>query len=130
MAGITKTNPAVANIIGELRAWGKEVTMLAVDFNVDADGSTLAMEAALNTISRYGNIVMAGAVYGTGQQIDLIIEGDLAGSDYVSADGTVTGTVAAAMAEDLLNLGTVDGVNFATGTPAVTTNQLYNLRNF
>ena len=120
MAGITKTNPAVANIIGELRAWGKEVTMLAVDFNVDADGSTLAMEAALNTISRYGNIVMAGAVYGTGQQIDLIIEGDLAGSDYKSADGTVEGTVAAAMAEDLLNLGTVDGVNFATGTPAVT----------
>ncbi len=120
MAGITKTNPKVADIIGELRAWGKEVTMLAVDFNVDADGSTLAMEAALNTISRYGNIVMAGAVYGTGQQIDLIIEGDLAGSDYVSADGTVTGTVAAAMAEDLLNLGTVDGVNFATGTPAVT----------
>lgn len=120
MAGITKTNPKVADIIGELRAWGKEVTMLAVDFNVDADGSTLAMEAALNQISRYGNIVMAGAVYGTGQQIDLIIEGDLAGSDYVSADGTVTGTVAAAMAEDLLNLGTVDGVNFATGTPAVT----------
>lgn len=120
MAGITKTNPKVADIIGELRAWGKEVTMLAVDFNVDADGSTLAMEAALNTISRYGNIVMAGAVYGTGQQIDLIIEGDLAGSDYVSADGTVTGTVAQAMAEDLINLGTVDGVNFATGTPAVT----------
>ena len=120
MAGITKTNPKVADIIGELRAWGKEVTMLAVDFNVDADGSTLAMEAALNQISRYGNIVMAGAVYGTGQQIDLIIEGDLAGSDYVSADGTVTGTVAQAMAEDLLNLGTVDGVNFATGTPAVT----------
>lgn len=120
MAGITKTHPKVADIIGELRAWGKEVTMLAVDFNVDADGSTLAMEAALNQISRYGNIVMAGAVYGTGQQIDLIIEGDLAGSDYVSADGTVTGTVAAAMAEDLINLGTVDGVNFATGTPAVT----------
>jgi len=120
MAGITKTHPKVADIIGELRAWGKEVTMLAVDFNVDADGSTLAMEAALNTISRYGNIVMAGAVYGTGQQIDLIIEGDLAGSDYVSADGTVTGTVAQAMAEDLINLGTVDGVNFATGTPAVT----------
>tara|TARA_S200002703_G_scaffold158583_2_gene169343 strand:+ start:2975 stop:3361 length:387 start_codon:yes stop_codon:yes gene_type:complete len=120
MAGITKTNPKVADIIGELRAWGKEVTMLAVDFNVDADGSTLAMEAALNQITRYGNIVMAGAVYGTGQQIDLIIEGDLAGSDYVSADGTVTGTVAQAMAEDLINLGTVDGVNFATGTPAVT----------
>jgi len=78
------------------------------------------MEAALNQITRYGNIVMAGAVYGTGQQIDLIIEGDLAGSDYVSADGTVTGTVAQAMAEDLINLGTVDGVNFATGTPAVT----------
>jgi hypothetical protein len=78
------------------------------------------MEAALNTIQRYGNILMAGAVYGTGQQIDVIMEGDLSGSDYDSADGTVTGTVAAAMAEDLLNLGTIDGVNFATGTPAVT----------
>ena len=40
--------------------------MLAVDSNVDADGSNLAMEAALNTIPRYGNILMAGAVYGTG----------------------------------------------------------------
>ncbi len=49
-----------------------------------------------------------------------MLEGDFPGSDYVSADGTVTGTIAAAMAEDLLNLGTVDGVNFATGTPAVT----------
>jgi hypothetical protein len=48
------------------------------------------------------------------------MEGDLSGSDYKSADESVTGTVAAAMAEDLLNLGTIDGVNFATGTPAVT----------
>ena len=120
MASLTKAHPAVANLIGEHRFMGKEVTMLAIDFNVDADGSATAMEAALNTIQRYGNILMAGAVYGTGQQIDVIMEGDLSGSDYVSADGTVTGTVAAAMAEDLLNLGTIDGVNFATGTPAVT----------
>lgn len=120
MASLTKAHPAVANLIGEHRMMGKEVTMLAIDFNVDADGSAEAMEAAINTIQRYGNILMAGAVYGTGQQIDVIMEGDLSGSDYDSADGTVTGTVAAAMAEDLLNLGTIDGVNFATGTPAVT----------
>jgi Zn-dependent alcohol dehydrogenase len=120
MASLTKAHPAIANLIGEHRFMGKEVTMLAIDFNVDADGSVEAMEAALNTIQRYGNILMAGAVYGTGQQIDVIMEGDLSGSDYDSADGTVTGTVAAAMAEDLLNLGTIDGVNFATGTPAVT----------
>ena len=120
MASLTKAHPAVANLIGEHRFMGKEVTMLAIDFNVDADGSATAMEAAINTIQRYGNILMAGAVYGTGQQIDVIMEGDLSGSDYKSADGTVTGTVAAAMAEDLLNLGTIDGVNFATGTPAVT----------
>lgn len=120
MAELTKAHPAVANLIGEHRFIGKEVTMLAIDFNVDADGSAKAMEAALNTIQRYGNILMAGAVYGTGQQIDVILEGDLSGSDYKSADETVTGTVAAAMAEDLLNLGTIDGVNFATGTPAVT----------
>ena len=120
MASLTKAHPAIANLIGEHRFMGKEVTMLAIDFNVDADGSAEAMEAAINTIQRYGNILMAGAVYGTGQQIDVIMEGDLSGSDYKSADETVTGTVAAAMAEDLLNLGTIDGVNFATGTPAVT----------
>jgi hypothetical protein len=99
---------------------GKEITMLAIDFNVDADGSAVAMAAALDTIQRYGNILLAGAVYATGQQIDVILEGDLSGSDFKSADTTVEGTVAAAMAEDLLNLGTIDGVNFATGTPAVT----------
>jgi Zn-dependent alcohol dehydrogenase len=120
MASLTKAHPEVAKLIGEHRFMGKEVTMLAIDFNVDADGSAEAMEAAINTIQRYGNILMAGAVYGTGQQIDVIMEGDLSGSDYKSADETVTGTVAAAMAEDLLNLGTIDGVNFATGTPAVT----------
>jgi Zn-dependent alcohol dehydrogenase len=120
MASLTKAHPEVANLIGEHRFIGKEVTMLAIDFNVDADGSAEAMEAAINTIQRYGNILMAGAVYGTGQQIDVIMEGDLSGSDYKSADESVTGTVAAAMAEDLLNLGTIDGVNFATGTPAVT----------
>ena len=120
MASLTKAHPEVANLIGEHRFMGKEVTMLAIDFNVDADGSAEAMEAAINTIQRYGNILMAGAVYGTGQQIDVIMEGDLSGSDYKSADESVTGTVAAAMAEDLLNLGIIDGVNFATGTPAVT----------
>jgi len=120
MPSLTKGAPVVADLIGEMRFAGKEVTLLAIDFNVDADGSAAAMEAALNTITRYGNILMAGAVYGTGQQIDLMLEGDFSGSDYVSADGTVTGTIAAAMAEDLLNLGTIDGVNFATGTPAVT----------
>jgi hypothetical protein len=120
MAGVTRAHPAVANLIGEHRMAGKEITMLAIDFNVDADGSAVAMAAALDTIQRYGNILLAGAVYGTGQQIDVILEGDLSGSDFKSADTTVTGTVAAAMAEDLLNLGTIDGVNFATGTPAVT----------
>jgi len=120
MAGVTRAHPAVANLIGEHRMAGKEITMLAIDFNVDADGSAVAMAAALDTIQRYGNILLAGAVYATGQQIDVILEGDLSGSDFKSADTTVEGTVAAAMAEDLLNLGTIDGVNFATGTPAVT----------
>ena len=121
MAKLTKAHPALANLIGEHRFVGKDVTMLAIDFNVDADGSVEAMEAALATIQRYGNILMAGAVYGTGQQIDVIIEGSFPGSDYKSADGTVTGTLEQAMEEDLINLATIDGVNFATGTPAVTT---------
>jgi len=127
MANLTKAHPALATLIGEHRFIGKEVTLLMVDFNVDADGSVIAMEAALNTIQAYGNILIAGAVYGTGEQIDLIIEGSLTGSTYTSADGTVTGTIAAVMDEDLLNLGTVDGVNFAAGTPTVTIKTLFKL---
>ena len=97
------------------------------DFNVDADGSRLAVETVLNTIQAYGNILIAGAVYGTGQQIDIVMEGSLTGSDYTSADGTVSGTIAAVLDEDILNLGTVDGVNFAAGTPAVTLKTLFKL---
>ena len=73
------------------------------------------------------NILIAGAVYGTGQQIDVILEGSFLGSDYKSADGTVTGTLEQALEEDLLNLATVDGVNFASGTPAITTKTAFKL---
>ena len=127
MASLTKAHPALATLIGEHRFVGREITMLSVDFNVDADGSAIAMETALNTIQTYGNILLAGAVYGTGQQIDVILEGSFLGSDYKSADGTVTGTLEQALEEDILNLGTVDGVNFAAGTPAITTKTAFKL---
>ena len=48
MAGQTKINPVVGNYIGEIRNIGKEVTMIAVDWDVDADASRLAMEAVHN----------------------------------------------------------------------------------
>jgi|TARA_R110002124_G_scaffold274964_1_gene445085 hypothetical protein len=127
MANLTKAHPALATLIDEHRFVGKEVTLMMVDFNVDADGSRLAVETVLNTIQAYGNILIAGAVYGTGQQIDIVMEGSLTGSDYTSADGTVSGTIAAVLDEDILNLGTVDGVNFAAGTPAVTLKTLFKL---
>jgi|TARA_R110000796_G_scaffold231940_2_gene350059 hypothetical protein len=127
MASLTKSHPALATLIDEHRFVGKEVTLMMVDFNVDADGSRLAVETVLNTIQAYGNILIAGAVYGTGQQIDIVMEGSLTGSDYTSADGTVSGTIAAVLDEDILNLGTVDGVNFAAGTPAVTLKTLFKL---
>jgi hypothetical protein len=121
MAGVTRAHPLVASLIDGPKSYaGKAVTILAVDLDVDADGSALAMIAALSTIQRYGNILIQGAVHDTGSKIDVIMEGDLSGSDYVSADGTVTGTVGAAMVEDLINLATIDGVDFTSGTTAVT----------
>ena len=120
MATLTKTNPPVANAIGEIRNFGKAITMIAVDWDVDADASRIAMEAVHNTIMTRATILGAGAVYGTGTQQDFILEGDFPGSDYVSADGSVTGTFAAALVEDIINLATVDSVNFASGTVAVT----------
>ena len=113
MATVTKTNPPVANAIGEIRNFGKAITMIAVDWNIDADASRIAMEALHNTIMTRATILAAGAVYDTGTKSDFILEGDFPGSDYVSEDGTVTGTFAAALLEDIINLGTVDGVNFA-----------------
>jgi hypothetical protein len=120
MAGVARQHPAVANLIGEMRFAGKEVTLLAIDWDVDADGSDDAMIAIINSVQKYGNILMAGAVYDTGTKMDVMMEGDLSGSDYKSADGTVTGTVGQALVEDLINLGTVDGVDFTSGTVAVT----------
>ena len=63
-----------------------------------------------------------GAVYDTGTKQDFLLEGavDEGATAYTSADGTVTGTYEQAMVEDIINLGTVDGVNFASGTVAVT----------
>ena len=118
MAAITKVNPLVANAIGEIRNFGKEITMIAVDWDVDADASRAAMEAVHNAIMQRATILAAGAVYDTGTKQDFILEGEFLGSDYVSADGTVTGTFVQALVEDIINLGTVDGVNFAGGTVA------------
>jgi hypothetical protein len=120
MATLTKTNPPVANAIGEIRNFGKAITMIVVDWDVDADASRIAMEAVHNTIMTRATILGAGAVYDTGKHQDFILEGDFPGSDYVSEDGTVTGTFAAALVEDIINLGTVDGVDFTSGTVAVT----------
>ena len=120
MAAISKTNPVVANAIGEIRNIGKEITMIAVDWDVDADGSRDAMEAVHNAIMLRANILAAGAVYDTGTKQDFILEGEFPGSDYVSVDGTVTGTFEAALVEDIINLGTVDSINFGSGTVAVT----------
>ena len=120
MAGVTKVNPGVANYTGEIRNIGKEITMIAVDWDVDADASRAAMEAIHNTIMQRATILAAGAVYDTGTKQDFILEGEFPGSDYDSQDGSVTGTFEAALVEDLVNLGTVDGVNFGSGTVAVT----------
>ena len=119
MATVTKINPVVANAIGEIRNIGKPITMIAVDWDVDADASRLAMEAVHNTILQRATILAAGAVYDTGTKQDFILEGEFPGSNYKSADGTVTGTIGAALVEDIINLGTVDSVNFASGTVAV-----------
>jgi len=121
MADLTKAHPAVAGLIDGPKSYaGKAITILAVDMDVDIDGSAIAVSALFATIQRYGNILIAGAIHDTGSKIDVIMEGDFSGSDYVSADGTVTGTVGAALVEDLINLGTLDSINFAGGTTAVT----------
>jgi len=124
-------NRTVAPLIGETNRFiGKEVTMISVDWNVDADGSREAMEAVHNTILMRATILAAGAVYDTGTKQDFLIEGDfsvdsLTGgntiSQFTSLDGTVTGTFAQAVTEDLINLGTVDGINFGGASmPGVT----------
>ena len=116
-------NRTVTPLIGEQEFIGKEITMIAVDWDVDADASREAMEAVSNTILSRATILAAGAVYDTGTKQDFLLEGDYSNStisSFKSLDGTVTGTLAQALAEDIVNLGTVDGVNFAFGTPAVT----------
>ena len=120
MAGVTRAHPIIGDLTGGPFAYsGKDITILNVDADVDFDGSVEATIALVNTIQRYGNILIQGASHDSGTQMDVIMEGDLSGSDYDSADGTVTGTVGAAMVEDIINLATIDSINFASGTVAV-----------
>ena len=67
----------VAPLIAESRMIGKPITMISVDWDVDADGSLLAMEAIHNAILSRGTIIAAGAVYDTGTKQDFILEGNL-----------------------------------------------------
>lgn len=120
MPGVTRAHPVLGALTsGPFSYASKDITILNVDVDQDFDGSVEATIALTNTIQRYGNILVQGASHDSGTQMDVILEGDFAGSDYVSADGTVTGTIGAALVEDIINLGTVDGVNFASGTVAV-----------
>jgi len=120
MPGVTRAHPVIGALTtGPYSYASKDITILNVDADVDFDGSVEATIALTNTIQRYGNILVQGASHDSGTQMDVILEGDFAGSDYVSADGTVTGTIGAALVEDIINLGTIDGVDFTSGTVAV-----------
>ena len=111
----------VTTLIGEdIRNIGKPITMIALDWDVDADASREAMEAIINTILSRGTILAAGAVYDTGTKQDFILEGNLTDTinNFTSLDGTVSGTLAQVLVEDIINLGTVDSINFGSGTVA------------
>jgi|TARA_B110000046_G_scaffold96718_1_gene104400 hypothetical protein len=111
----------VTTLIGEdIRNIGKPITMIALDWDVDADASREAMEAIINTVLSRGTILAAGAVYDTGTKQDYILEGNLTDTinSFTSLDGTVTGTLAQVLVEDIINLGTVDSINFGSGTVA------------
>ena len=112
----------VDTLIAESRFIGKPITMIALDWDVDADASREAMEAILNTVLSRGTILAAGAVYDTGTKQDYILEGNLTDTinSFTSLDGTVTGTLAQVLVEDIVNLGTVDSINFGSGTVACT----------
>jgi vancomycin permeability regulator SanA len=86
------------------------------------------MEAISNTVLSRATILAAGAVYGSGKKQDFLLEGDFSttsgGSNTVSTfkslDGSVEGTLAQVLVEDIINLGTVDSIDFTSGTVAVT----------
>jgi len=120
MPGVTRAHPLFAQLDGLASYATKDITILAIDYDVDIDDSVEAMIALTNTIQRFGNILIQGNTHSSDRHIDVILEGDFSGSDYVSADGTVTGTIGAAMVEDIINLGTVDSIDFTSGTVAVT----------
>jgi len=120
MPGVTRAHPSFAQLDGLASYATKDITILAIDYDVDINDSVEAMIALTNTIQRYGNILIQGNTHSSDRHIDVILEGDFSGSDYVSADGSVTGTIGAALVEDIINLGTVDSIDFTSGTVAVT----------
>ena len=61
MAGVTRAHPVIGALTGGPFAYsGKDITILNVNADVDFDGSVEATIALVNTIQRYGNILIQG----------------------------------------------------------------------
>lgn len=95
---------------------GKTLSAFAVDFNVDADGSTGpngAVAKVLQTIADRATVVMYSDITGTGELMTVFVEGEFGTSTW---DGTNSETFAAHLEDTIIALGTVDSIDLSGTT--------------
>ena len=122
MAGISKVNPAATTT--DVEMVGKDLTFLTVDYINAVNGSAGpagVQQAVLNLLANRGTVVAIGPLLDSNTQQTFALEGSFTTLGIYSAlDGTSGLTLAAALEDDVRNLGTYDGVDVSSATVRLT----------
>jgi len=115
MASVTRVAPTSYGL--STNFLGKTLAHLDIDFGADVSGKlgpTSAVASAMDAIQGAGfNIVIIGPLHSADNNISVCVEGDFGTDTY---DGSNSETLAAHLEDVLIDLGIVDGVNFASAT--------------
>ena len=114
MATVTRVNPASEAV--DFNNTGRNLVHLDIDFNGAVNGKlgpNSTVKAVLEAISQTNNIVLAGPLHTTNNNMSIAVEGDLGEDTY---DGTNSETLAAHLEDVVQALGTVDGIGLGSAT--------------
>lgn len=120
LVGQSQDNPVFVD--AETFFVGKVVSLVDVDFGAAVNAKTgpdSTIQTVFEAIQNEGfNILGHGALHSTNAKMSIMLDGEYGADTY---DGSNSETVAAHLEDVIQALGTVDGVNLASGAVAAKT---------
>ena len=121
MAGISKVNPTAVDIASIQYFGTKDLTVFELDFGTAVNtktGPASAIAKAIEKIAQHCTILIRSELHSTNQVMTFFIEH---GNQTDTYDGTNSETFVEYLATELVALGIVDSINFASSSCAVKT---------